>query len=184
MAFKKVATLDTDTTVTLGGHDKKTGKANPEVIEGYFLGTKCLGPNKFNKTKTDYMHILQTQDGNVGVWGKVHMDRQIHQVNPGTMVRITYTGTLDVGKGNPMSCFSVEVDEDNTIEVNLAPAAASPAEDADYDDGEEDGYDEGAAADEVAPTRATAPRRAAAAPSAAQQAKVKSLLGGGKNKLA
>ena len=93
MAFTKVATLDTDNTVTLGGVDKKTGKTNPKSVEGYFLGTRTLGPNKFNKTKIDYTHIVQTNAGNTGVWGKTHMDRQIASVTPGTMIRVTYKVT-------------------------------------------------------------------------------------------
>ncbi len=185
MAFKKVATLDTDSAVTIGGVDKKTGKKNPTSIEGYLLGTKNLGPNKFNKSKTDYMHILQTQDGNVGVWGKVHMDRQLFGVNPGTMVRITYTGTKDVGKGNPMTCFLVEVDESECI--------VPPTSDEDVTEGSEnysgeeeeeelEAGEEEAPADEAPPARAKPPVRAAQAPSAAAQAKVRGLLGAANRK--
>lgn len=190
MAFKKVATLDTDSAVTIGGKDKKTGKANPKSIEGYFLGTKALGPNKFNKSKTDYMHILQTQEGNIGVWGKTHMDRQLLSVSPGTMIRVTFSGTKDVGKGNDMNCYLVEVDEDNRIEVNLEaanePVDASGEESYEEEGGEEEESSDGdeQLADEVAPARATPPRRAAQAPSAAAQAKTRSLLGGGKSRVA
>lgn len=192
MAFKKLQTLDTDSAVTIGGKDKKTGKSNPKSIEGYFLGTKALGPNKFNKSKTDYMHILQTQDGNIGVWGKTHMDRQLLAVNPGTMVRITFSGTKDVGKGNDMNCYLVEVDEDNTIEVSLE-AANTPVDASgcagDFDPDSEPSDDESEEedplpADEPAPARAVAPRHAAQPPSAAAQAKTRALLGGGKNRVA
>ena len=182
MAFTKVATLDTDNTVTIGGVDKKTGKNNPKSVEGYLLGTKSLGSNKFNKSKIDYLHILQTSSGNVGVWGKTHMDWQLASVSPGTMVRISFSGTRDVGKGNPMSCFLVEIDTDNTIEV--AGLAGATSDDAGEDYSSESSYEEEeeaavneeeAPADEAPVSRAKAPARAAKVPSAAR---VKALLGG------
>lgn len=187
MAFEKVATLDTDSTITIGGKDKKTGKSNPPSIEGYFLGTKALGPNKFNRSKTDYMHVFQTQDGNVGVWGKTHMDRQLLSVLPGTMTRVTYAGTKDVGKGNDMTCYLVEVDNENTIPVSFGANSPvdAPEESASssYADDESDDEGEQEAQDETAPRRAAPPRAAAKPPSAAQQERVRSLLGGGKNRV-
>ena len=190
MAFKKLPTMDTDSTITIGGVEKKTGKKNPTSVEGYFLGTKALGPNKFNKSKTDYMHVFQTKDGNVGVWGKTHMDRQLVSVTPGTMTRVSFAGTKDVGKGNDMTCYLVEVDELNTIHVNF-DVNASREEDSgeadysnDYDGEEESADDKESAADEVAPSRPVPPRQAAQAPSAASIAKTKALLGGSKNKVA
>lgn len=181
MAFTKVATLDTDNTVTLGGVDKKTGKTNLKSVEGYFLGTKTIGANKFNKTKTDYLHILQTSSGNVGVWGKTHMDRQLARVNPGTMIRVTFDGTRDVGKGNPMSCFVVEVDNDNVIDVSSMASLDDSASDSseDYEQENADSQEE-EIADEAPVSRPRPPARAAQVPSAAH---VKSLLGG-KNKSA
>lgn len=181
MAFEKLATLDTDSAVTIGGEDKKTGKPNPESIEGYFLGTKALGPNKFNKSKTDYMHIFQTRQGNIGVWGKTHMDRQLLNVTPGTMVRVTFAGTRDVGKGNDMNCYTVEVDKDNTIEVNLSPSNTPVNSGDEADDGDSDSGDD-SPSDEVTPVRASAPRQVTPPPSAASQARTRALLGGGKSK--
>lgn len=182
MAFKKLTTLDTDEAITIGGTDKKTGKANPKSIEGYFLATKTIGQNKFNKSKTDYMHVIQTPKGNTGVWGKTHMDRQLLSVNPGTMVRITFDGTKDVGKGNDMTCYKIEVDEDNCVAVNLEankPLEASEEDSAGYTDNSsyvDDEEDEEDPVDEVVPTRAAAPRQPAQVPDAARQAKVKALL--------
>jgi len=179
MAFKKVLTLDTDSVITIGGVDSKTGKANPKSIEGYFLGTKALGPNKFNKSKTDYMHIIQTQNGNTGVWGKTHMDRQLLSVPPGTLVLIQDNGTKDVGKGNDMRCYIVKFDDSDVIDVAGLHQATAP-EDAGaevYDDGAGD-EDEESVVDELPPARATPPARAAQVPSAAAQAKTRALLGG------
>jgi len=118
MAFKVVASLDCDTTVTLGGVDKKTKKKNPTQIEGYFLGSKETGPNKFNKAKIDLVHVFQTPKGNVGVWGKTDLDRKIKNVTPGTMVRATFDGTLPTNKGNDMLKYKVEIDESETIDVS------------------------------------------------------------------
>lgn len=183
MGFEKLVTLDTDGMVTIGGKDKKTGEANPKTIEGYFLGTKAVGKNKFNKSKTDYKHILLTKSGNVGVWGKTHLDRQMLDVVPGTMVRITYNGTKDVGKGNPMTCYLVEVDQNETIAVNVGVnTPIDSSEDSDHSESEDEeeleAGEEETPADETSLSRARPPQRATQPASAAQQSKVKALLGG------
>lgn len=166
MSFKEVASLDTDKMVTIGGEDK-SGKPNPTKIEGYFLGTKTLGPNKFNKSKNDHLHVLQTKDGNTGVWGKTNLDQKMAAVNPGTMVRITFTGTRDVGKGNDMLCYKVEADAENKIDVTglteTREAAYHEVDESDDDDLDSDER----ALDEVPPARASAPRQAARPSSAA-----------------
>jgi hypothetical protein len=171
MGFSEVNSLDSDITIILGGTNRKTGKANATQIEGYFLGTREIGPNKFNKSKTDCLHFFQTPDGNVGVWGKSDMDKKLKAVVPGTMTRVTFTGERDVGKGNPMLCYKIEVDTDNTIDVAALTPVNQATDDGDYDaepDAEE------VPVDEVKPARAAAPKTAAPLPNAA---KVKSLLG-------
>lgn len=182
MGFTEVASLDTDSTITLGGRDKKSGKPNPKSVEGYFLGTRTIGPNKFNKSKTDYMHIFQTSTGNVGVWGKTNMDQKMANVTPGVMARVTFTGERDVGKGNPMQVFKVEVDATNTIEVSGLETDNFGSQDDDSADCE--GYEESDLDAEEAPLDEQPParpipqqRRAAAPPSASREAEVKRLLG-------
>lgn len=118
MGFKEVLSLDCDTTISLGGEDKKTKKPNPTKIEGYYIGTKEVGPNKFNKNKQDVVHVFQTKEGNTGVWGKTDLDTKLKNTVPGRMVRVTFTGTIPTNKGNDMLKFKVEIDDSNTIDVS------------------------------------------------------------------
>lgn len=172
MGFKEVVQTDA---IVLGGSNKKTGKANPTSIEGYFLRTRTAGPNKFNSAKIDYVHDFQTPKGEVSVWGKPNMDNKLKKVTPGTMVRVQADGELDTGKGNPMKLFKVLIDEDNTINV----AAESTFEEQEHYDEESedtDPQDEETQPDELPPARAKPPARAAVAASVAQQSKAKGLL--------
>lgn len=115
MAFKKVLDLNADITVSLGGSNKKTGKKNPTEVEGFYLGSRKVDDKK-KKSGYSYIHTLQTDKGNLGVWGKTDLDRKLITVTPGTMVRITHTGMVPTPNGD-MYKFSVEHDEDNIIDV-------------------------------------------------------------------
>lgn len=177
MAFKTVADLASDTAITLGGSDKKTGKPNPKTAEGYYIGFKTT-TSKFGDAK---LHIVQTPKGNLGIWGKTDMDNKLSGVIPGSMVRITYTGEVPSGKGNPMKKFTVEVDDDNRIEVaGTAPAEGQDlgsADDQDADLGDDtDLEDDEPMPDEVPPQRAQPAKQAAQAPSADRQKRVQELL--------
>lgn len=178
MAFKEVSSLDCDTTITLGGKDKKTGKPNPTRIEGYFLGTKEVGPNKFNKQKTDVVHVFQTKEGNTGVWGKTDLDTKLKNAIPGRMVRATFTGTIPTNKGNDMLKYKVEVDDSNTIDVS--DLVVSTSDDNSYANETVDEESEDDAEDEYE----TPPKVAAAAlaSQAERKAKIDALLNKGKNK--
>ena len=188
MAFKELADLDCDSTTALGGMNKTTGKPNPTKVEGYYIGSKDT-PSKKSKTGFAKLHILQTDKGNLGIWGKTDLDRKMMAVEPGCTVRITQNGMVPTGKGNDMYKFKVEVDEENRIEVAGAPSGDAPASDPSQDDvdmpqepAEEEQAEETPLeeeeqpADVVPPTRPTAPARRAAAPSATSQAKVQELL--------
>lgn len=168
MGFKKVLVLDAEATTALGGVNKKAGKPNPKQAEGYYLGSKKI-PSDSNRSGFAYLHILQTSAGNLGVWGKTDLDRQITCVNPGTMTRITCTGTKKMPKGE-MYTYTVEQDEGNTIEVNTLSEPSNS-----YEDLAETDID---AADDFAATKTVVADRsvAASAPDAARQAKVKALL--------
>ncbi len=123
MGFKEVQTLDADTTITIGGFVKKTGKKNPTQIEGFYLGKREVTGGKFTRPgKKDRIYFLQTADGNVGVWGKTDLDRKMDAVTPGTMIRIGYAGMTPTPNGD-MHKYKVEVDETNTIEVGDYAAA-------------------------------------------------------------
>lgn len=183
MAFKRVQDLDADTCTALGGVDKRTGKKNPTTAEGYYLGHKEVDSPK-SKTGKAYLHILQTEDGNLGIWGKTDLDRKMKQVKPGEMIRITQEGKL-VTKNGDMYKYQVEVDKDNTIEVSLSkPSEEASSEDYADDEGEDDVDAEETQPDELPPARAARPAIPAATPSAAQQAKVAALLAKSRQKSA
>lgn len=186
MAYKEIQSLETDNTVSLGGFNKKAKKDNPKQAEGYYLGSKTVA-SKMSSTGEAQLHVLQTSNGNLGVWGKTDLDRKMRQVPVGAMIRITQSGTRPSNKGNEMYLFKVEVDTDNTIEVNFSDESSVVTNDDSegYEDAEEN-YDE---EDDVElasppPARTTKPAQAAAAPDAARQAKVRELLAKGRSKTA
>jgi hypothetical protein len=139
MAFKAVLDLNAEVTISLGGINKKTGKANPKSIEGYYLGKKAIEDRK-KKSGVSYIYILQTDKGNVGVWGKTDMDRKILSVREGEMIRITHTGMAKTANGD-MYKYSVEVDSDNTIEV-LGSSSSSSSSSSNDDESPSYDYDE------------------------------------------
>lgn len=173
MGFKSIADLDCDVAYALGGVNKETGKPNPKTAEGYYIGFKVTdgkyGPGK--------LYILQTESGNIGIFGKTNLDQKMTAVTPGVMVRISLNGTVPTNKGNDMIKFKVEVDEDNTIEVNTAPNATETTfEEANNEETYQEQDDLEETEEAIAPV-AKAPARAASAPDAARQKKVQELLG-------
>jgi len=180
MAFEEIKSLDCDTTISLGGTNKKTGKKNPTQIEGYYLGSRTVADQK-KKSGVSYIHVLQTKDGNTGVWGKTNLDNKMKSVTPGFMIRITQSGMQSTPNGD-MYLYKVEVDKENTVDVaGLNDANNSDADNAaDYEAEEEAGLDEDEApADEVPVSRPSPSQRPTAnAPDAARQAKVQAMLAG------
>jgi len=190
MAFKEVSSLESETTIAMGGTNKKTGKANPTKIEGFYLGKREVQDRK-KKSGVSSIYYLQTAKGNVGVWGKTDLDRKMAEVSKGAMIRVTQSGTRETPNGD-MYLFKVEVDLDNTIDADNLPhdqfladggeqegnesyADANETE----DEEEETGVDEEEQAlDEAPARRAAPPKTAARAPDAARQAKVQALLNG------
>lgn len=183
MAFQEVVSLDCDSAIQLGGKDRKTGKAHPIRIEGYYVGSKDV-PSPKAKSGFSKLHVFQTSKGAVGVWGKTDLDRKLASATAGSMTRVTYTGMKET-KNNPMYVYKVEVDSENTIDVSSANEEAvensfgNETSSETYEDAETetDPGEEETQLDEVPPARATAPRQPAAVPSAERQAKVKALLG-------
>lgn len=179
MAFQQVADLDCEgEPLRLGGKDKKTGKANPTTIQGYYIGSKThetkFGPGK--------LHIFQTETGNVGVWGKTDMDSKLATVMAGALTRVTFTGSVPSNKGNDKLKFKVEVDTLDMIDVGTAGNTEAQGDNGDLtsdDSGDDTDLDsDPAPADEVVPARARPPRQAVAAPTATRQAEVQALLKG------
>jgi len=126
LAFQEVSSLDADVTVALGKTNKETGKPYPKQAEGYYLGSRKVE----NKRGESQLHFLQTKSGNLGVWGTTDLNRKLGQVVPGSMVRVTSTGTKPTPNGD-MYTYRVEVDKGNTIEVSGSEAAYSDANDSD-----------------------------------------------------
>ena len=116
MGFKELTDLSTDNVTAIGGVDKKTGKKNPSSIEGYLIGTRQVDSKKAKSGKAN-IYVLQTPKGKQGVWGKTNLDQKMGSVRPGTMIRISHTGMQNTPNG-PMYVYKVEVDTDNTIEVD------------------------------------------------------------------
>lgn len=171
MAFKVLASLDADVSVAIGKTDKKTGKKGPNSAEGYYLGSRKVNTKKGEAT----LHFLQTPDGNLGVWGTTDMNRKLSSVQPGVMTRITFSGMKETPKGG-MFTYKVEVDNDNTIEVEAAADSASYADEG-ADESEESGDDEGESEEE--PAQASA---ALAAKRDAEKKKVEEIMKRGKTK--
>lgn len=115
MAFKELLDLDANTTVAIGGVNRKTGNKNPTSAEGYYLGSKEVTSTK-SKTGKCWVHYLSTSEGNLGIWGKTNMDKRIVRVPAGTMIRITFTG-MKPSKNGDMYTYSIALDKDNTIDV-------------------------------------------------------------------
>ena len=177
MAFKVVASLEADVTISLGGRDKKTGKANPNQVEGYYLGRRVVAPNKYSKPgKTDYLYFFQTPKGNLGVWGKTDLDRKMGNVTPGTMVRASHAGMRPTPNGD-MHTFTVEIDEENTIDVSGFNQVPAPSY---ADDNAEDDIEAVGDNEEDAVEVAAAPRKALNSSIAERAAKMQELLGKGK----
>jgi len=172
MAYKTVVELKSDQTIKLGGKGAD-GKPNPTSIEGYYLGKR--------ETKSDYgvgvIHFFQTQDGNIGVWGKTNMNRLLSSERVGQMVLVRFTGMgkPQKGKAAPYN-YQVQYDEDNTIDVGGVELGAQDTEV--HEDVES--FDE-EPMDEVPPPRAVAPKHPASTPSASSQAKVQALLNSRRN---
>lgn len=126
MAFKQISDLSADTTISLGGTNRKTGKKNPVSVEGYYLGSRTVADAK-KKSGQSFIYFFQTAQGNVGVWGKTDMDRKLASATPGNMVRVSFDRMVPTPNGE-MYKYKVEQDADNTIEVDT-PRQAAPAQD-------------------------------------------------------
>lgn len=137
MAYKTVASLDADNTVQLGGVNKKSGKKNPSSIEGYYLGTRSVESRK-SKTGKANIYFFQTEDGNIGVWGKTDLDRKMGVVTIGNMTRVTFSGMRSTPNGD-MYTYKVETDDTNTIDVpTLTASSVSNVGDNDYTEQDSD----------------------------------------------
>lgn len=180
MAFEEVQSLDCDVTTALGGHNRKTNKANPTKLEGYYLGTRTVDSPKSKNGKAS-LHIFQTAKGNVGVWGKTDLDGKMRSSVLGAMTRVSFTG-MRASKNGEMYVYKVEIDKSNAVEVGAPTEKDSddlsfspPASSFEQDSSNEDLFYEDAV-DEVVPVAPTSPLKKAVAPSAERQAQIQAML--------
>jgi hypothetical protein len=172
MAFKKKLKGSMSTlTINIGGFDKTTRKDNPTQIEGFYLGAREIFSRAFNKT--DLIHTFQTATGEVGVWGKTDLNKQLKTTVPGTMVLVKYLGLERLKSGNSMHSYEVYEDSDNCIEVVTTPQESYDAQEIEEEVEEEAVY--------VAPK---APAKPTPSPSAVRQSSTLDLLSKARNKSA
>lgn len=173
MGFKTVTDLDAETTIAIGGFNKKTKRDNPTSVEGYYLGKRSVASKKARSGLCD-IYYFQTPKGNIAVWGKTDMDRKMGGVTPGVMTRVSFDKMVPTPNGE-MYKYKVEFDPDNTIEVTqLASGDESRSVTATEDAGtDEDGeYTNGANEDDEDTAQA------AQLAAAERKAKVDALLKG------
>jgi len=171
MAFKTITDLSADTTISLGGTNRKTGKKNPTSVEGYYLGSRQVKDKK-KKDGLSNIYFFQTSSGNIGVWGKTDLDRKMSSVTTGTMTRASFDKMVPTPNGE-MYKFKVEVDDSNTIVVagsNQSVAVSSSS----YNDDSGPELDED---DEIDSYENEETTQKAALSVAERKAKVASLLG-------
>lgn len=174
MGFEKVVALESEVTVSLGGINKKTNKANPTQVEGYFLGSRQVVDLK-KKSGFEFIHYFLTEEGNIGVWGKTNLNNGIKNVEIGCMTRVTSTGKTRPTPNGDMKLFDVEVDKSNRMDAADLPSIPADRSDEPADETALD--EEETPADEVRPAYVSKPSAPAAQPpSAAQQSKVQALL--------
>lgn len=182
MAFKTIVDLSTDTVISLGGTNRKTGKKNPVSIEGYYLGCRQRADKK-NKRGFSYIYTFQTVKGNVGVWGKTDMDRKLASVIPGCMMRVSFSKMVPTPNGE-MYKYDVEFDADNTIEVTGSSNGTEFASDYAENEGGSGGYEEAVVddGDEDTEELVEAPPAKAAVASTTNRARLDAILARAKTK--
>jgi len=116
MAYETIADFDCTKTISVGGTrlDKKTGKRykNPTQIEGFYVGTKSGIDNKLNPEKPMSIHIFQTAEGNVGVWGKTDLDQKMRRAKVGYMTLVAFDKMVPTNR-LPMFKYTVQQDPQN-----------------------------------------------------------------------
>ncbi len=183
MSWETAVTLNADVTYVLGGTDEKTGKPNPKSVEGYFLGNR-ITPDKGYGPGT--LHIFQTKEGNVGIWGKTSSKGLLTDVMVGRMCLLTFTGmSVPAKKGRqPAYQYKLQFDRANTIDVSGIDVNAADESEPDYGDVDletpTDADETESYVSEPTPVRAAAPKAPARTPNLDVQAKIRAQLAAAK----
>lgn len=185
MAIKRVLDLDADTVIKFGSRGENALPKGSK-FEGYYIGSKTVQ----SKLGPSTLHVFQTPQGNVGIWGSAQLNIKLSGLN-GFMTYIKFVKETPVPKGT-MKVFDVQYDDENTIEVEgvtvnfNANTGADESTEEEYADEEIETAEELAVEEEQAPPPAKAASASkapvsrpsvSAASSAKQRATVNQLLG-------
>ena len=118
MAFKKIE-------VSSGGEKFKFEKEGT-TLTGHYLGSEIIEINGDPATK----HRFKVGNQIIAPLGSADLNRQLSNVPEGMMTRVTFLGKKSVRseklkKTFQMNSFSVEVDAENMIAVDLSSAIPS-----------------------------------------------------------
>lgn len=162
MAYKKKFDGNTDKTIALG----KPG--DPKSIEGYFLGTKVIPGTAYGDAK---LHIFQTSEGTIGVWGKTRLNNLLTTELVGQMTLVEFTGMVQPTKKGRRPSFGYQVshDEDNTIDTGGIDLSAPQEPESDESEDSQSFDQDDLHEDEVQ-------MKAAKSPDPSKRAKVEALL--------
>jgi hypothetical protein len=119
MAYQEKFSGDADKTVALVNKG--------DSIEGYFIGSKEI-ESEYGMTK---LHIFQTKEGNIGVWGKTHLNKLLTPDLLGMMCFAEFTGMIQPKKKGrkPAYGYKVKFDPDKKVPINNAlPKSVSEEE--------------------------------------------------------
>jgi hypothetical protein len=93
-------------------------KSDP--VEGKFLKMESeVGPNKSK------MYTVETENGEVKVWGSTVLDDKLMGVPQGTYIKIEYEGKLKSKKGAEYHSYKVFIDEDDSSGYEKAKATTT-----------------------------------------------------------
>jgi hypothetical protein len=170
MGFKKKFDGQTDKSIQLGD------KNNPvrASIEGYYIGTKDIPDSGYGPGK---LHIFQTSEGSVGVWGKTNSNRLMTSDLVGQMCRLTFTGMGEKLKGkNPAYKYELEVDSSETIDTTGIDVNAKAVDEDEGEEGDTMAYEEERTPAPRAVLKAAAPAATPKLPNTGAQARIQALI--------
>lgn len=170
MGYENVVTLECDDIIALGGFNKKTGKPNAKSIEGFYIGqtTRLTKGND----EPSQVYVFSTDKGNIGVWGKTHLNKVMTGAKVGLMTLVTQEGTRPT-KHQDMYIFKVQQDSSRRTDVSAAISASAEGSFDDTDQVLFEGSEEESVEAYVAPTP---PTRPVSTPSAESTAKIRAAL--------
>ncbi len=92
--------------VTVGGNEDSTTWDQKQPLEGTYQYKKTdIGPNNSN------MYMIDTDDGQVGVWGSTVIDSKFEQIQPGVKVRIEFDGMKKGRTGNQYKDYRIQYEQ-------------------------------------------------------------------------